>query len=80
MIEYLEQHWSTKEREAFVARTEEVIDFITKRPKQYVYSSKRDAYRAVLTKHVSLYYRILDSEVELLTFWDTRQDPENLRI
>lgn len=80
VMEYLEQNWTSKEIERFIYRTDEVIDYLTLNPKQYIYSKKKDAYRAVVTRQVSLYYRIKSKEIELLIFWDTRQDPNKLKL
>ena len=80
ILEYLEQNWTSKEINKFIDRTDEVIKFIQQNPKQYIYSKKKDAYRAVVTKHTILYYKIKPARVELLTFWDTRQDPEKLKL
>jgi len=68
VLEYLKEHWTSKEVMAFIDRTEEVIEYIRKRPKQYTYSKKKDVYRAVVTKQTSLFYRIKSSEIELLVF------------
>ncbi|REE05636.1 type II toxin-antitoxin system RelE/ParE family toxin [Marinoscillum furvescens] len=80
VIEYLEENWTSKEIDCFFDRTDEVINFIAQNPRQYIYSKKKDVFRAVITKHISLYYRIKSEEIELLIFWDTRQDPENLKV
>ena len=80
MIEYLEENWTVKEINSFVDRTEEVIGFIGQRPNQYHYSKRKEVYRAVVTRQVSLYYRINRGEIELLMFWDNRQDPEKLKV
>ena len=80
ILNYLTENWSQKEVESVMDRTEEVISFITRNPKQYVYSKTKNAYRAVLTKQVSLFYRIQSKEVELLLFWDNRQDPASLLL
>jgi plasmid stabilization system protein ParE len=80
VIEYLEENWTPKDINSFIDRTDEVINFIAQNPEQYVYSKKRDAFRAVVTRQISLYYRIKGDDIELLIFWDTRQDPEKLKI
>ncbi|MEQ9231508.1 MAG: hypothetical protein RIF46_12565 [Cyclobacteriaceae bacterium] len=80
VIEYLEVNWTNKEINNFIDRTDEVINFIAQKPQQYIYSKMKDALRAVVTKQISLYYRIKGEEIELLIFWDTRQDPEKLKI
>lgn len=80
VISYLEENWSAKEIIAFIERTNDVIENIRNRPKQYIYSQKKDAYRVVVTKHTSLFYRIKINQIELLTFWDNRQDPQKLNL
>ena len=80
VLDYLEENWTRKEVLNFIDRTEEVVAYIAKRPKQYVYSRKKEAYRAVVTRHTSLFYRIKSDEVELLVFWDNRQNPEKLKL
>jgi plasmid stabilization system protein ParE len=80
VLEYLDENWTTKEIEKFIDRTDEVINFISQNPEQYFYSKKKNSYRAVVTKHVSLYYKIQSTEIELLIFWDNRQDPEKLKL
>ncbi|MFT7197632.1 MAG: hypothetical protein ACI83W_002003 [Marinoscillum sp.] len=76
----MKQKWTSKEISNFIDRTDELIGYLTQNPRQYIYSKKKDAYRAVVTKHISLYYRIKSTEIELLIFWDTRQDPESLNF
>jgi len=80
VIEYLEENWTSKEIRSFIDQTDEVINFIAQNPEQYIYSPKKDAFRAVVIRQVSLYYRIKAKEIELLIFWDTRQDPKKLKI
>lgn len=80
VLEYLEQNWTPKEIVKFIDRTDEVINFIIRNPNQYFYSKKKNSYRAVVTKHVSLFYKIKSTEIELLIFWDTRQDPNKLLL
>gem|GEM_PF-6586297 len=48
----------------------------------YEYSEQSDTHRCVLFSQISLFYQVQKQtkEVELLLFWDNRQDPENLRL
>ena len=39
-----------------------------------------DNIRIRIVKHYKLVYRITDSDIEVLTVWDTRQDPKRLKI
>lgn len=72
--------WSEKEANDFIDRVEEVLHLISKHPKLFRYLPEQDAYRCVIVKPVSLFYRLRNGQVELLTFWDNRMDPEKLNI
>ncbi|TKB98734.1 type II toxin-antitoxin system RelE/ParE family toxin [Pedobacter cryophilus] len=74
ILEYLNEKWTIKELKFFINRTETVIQNISIHPKLYSYSKESDIYKCVLVKQVSLFYIIKDEYVELLIFWDNRQD------
>jgi plasmid stabilization system protein ParE len=78
ILEYLEHHWTVKEIEVFFNRTEEVLEHISINPLLFPYSKEGGIHKCVLVKQVSLFYRIKANNVELLLFWDTRQDPAKL--
>jgi hypothetical protein len=78
VLEYLELNWTIKEIKSFINRTDYVIEHISQTPFHYPYSLKGDTYKCVLIKQVSLFYRIKQQEIELLLFWDNRQNPAKL--
>ncbi|MGY4383270.1 plasmid stabilization system protein ParE [Pedobacter sp. UYP24] len=80
IMEYLDDKWTLKELKSFVNRTEEVIDHIYENPLLYPYSKKSDTHKCVVVKQVSLFYRLKNDCIELLVFWDTRQDPAKLLL
>ena len=80
ILEYLLEKWTAKELEAFIDRTEEVINHICLNPLLYSYSTESDTHKCVLVKQVSLFYRVKTNAVELLVFWDNRQDPAKLHL
>ena len=80
ILEYLESNWLDREVSDFINRTEEVLSFITANPSQYIKSIKADIHKCVLVKQVSLFYRIKPGAIELLLFWDNRQDPTKLKF
>lgn len=80
ILEYLAENWTIKEIEAFVGRTEEVINHICDNHLLYPYSAESDTYKCVVVKQVSLFYRVKSDNIELLVFWDNRQDPSKLRL
>ena len=78
ILEYLDEHWTFREIENFIDRTEEALSHISQNPLLYQYSDESNTYRCVLVKQVSLFYRLKSDQVELLRFWDNRQDPAGL--
>ncbi|OQA96076.1 MAG: hypothetical protein BWY22_01892 [Bacteroidetes bacterium ADurb.Bin217] len=79
ILEYLELHWSIKEIESFIFKTESVLQAIQNNPYLYVKSTKqKNICKALITKHNSMFYlvNLKEKEIILLSFWDNRQDPE----
>lgn len=82
ILEYLSNEWSSKEIETFSERTVSVLNGIRQNPSLYEYSEKSDTHRCVLTNQITSFYRVKSPEqnIELLVFWDTRQDPDRLNV
>jgi plasmid stabilization system protein ParE len=78
IIYYLIENWTKKEIQNFIHRTEIVLDHVGQNYLLYPYSKKGNAYRAVINRQVSLYYRTKGSNIELLIFWDNRLNPKKL--
>jgi hypothetical protein len=61
-------------------KLDKTIKIIKEQPDSFPESDKESGLRkCVITKQTTLYYQYNDIEVHLLTFFDTRQDPENLK-
>ena len=80
VLEYLYEEWTIKELKAFIHRTEQVIEYISDYPNLYPFSEEARAYRCVVVKQVSLFYRLKQDQIELLVFWDNRQNPSKLLL
>jgi len=80
ILEYVENKWTHREVEAFANQTERVLELIKQNPSLYQYSKKSDTHKFVLTKQVSLFYRVKKREIELILFWNNRQDPDKLNL
>lgn len=76
IIYYLEQNWTEKIVADFIRKTNQKLFEIQQRPKMYRRSAKISIYEALITKHNLLLYRIKGNKIELLTFFDTSQDPK----
>lgn len=82
ILQYLADNFSEAELKAFEELVREVLQLIGQFPEIYEYSEESDTHRCVLSPQVSLYYQVKESpqEIELLVFWDNRQDPDNLSL
>ena len=83
ILDYLEQSWSKREVISFIDEVNILVDQICHHPKMFQESgNKRQIRKGFVTKDVSLYYRYRPhkKEIELLTFWDNRQNPEKLNF
>lgn len=79
ILEYLFEKWTEREAEKFAERVEQVLNYLQKNPEMYSHSKSHNSYRAVLTQQTTLVYRLKEeSTIELITFWDNRQDPKKL--
>jgi plasmid stabilization system protein ParE len=81
-IDYLLNNWTLKEATNFVIEVEETIEHLKKFPKMYSLSSYKNVRKKVICKQISLLYKINEenSTVELLRLWDTRQNPNKLKL
>ena len=82
VLDYLSKEWSLREIENFVNETETVLDQIKEHPYMFKASrKKKNVRKGFVTKHNSLYYRVKPrkKEIELITFWDNRQNPARIK-
>lgn len=75
--------WPEKEVAKFVDRTDEIVANFLQEP--YLFKAYEDDPRirhGILHKNITLFYRVLENEqiIELLFFWDNRQDPAGLKL
>lgn len=78
LLKYVESNFGLDAALKLLDETDAVLDGIVIFPMMFPASEKRKNIRqAVITKHTKLIYRIEVEEIQLLHFWDTRQNPEN---
>lgn len=78
-LDYLQEHWTTKEVDNFTERLSQKIDIIKIHPRLGSRSGKhKNVYKTVLHKRVMLIYtyKPLKKEIVLLNFWNTLQNPQ----
>jgi plasmid stabilization system protein ParE len=75
VILYLEQNWTDKEILKFISATNRVLNFISEFPLMFRKSKKKNIHEALVSEHNLLIYKVKKEHIEILTFWDTRQNP-----
>ena len=81
VIDYLNENWTKKEMIQFNQRTHINLNAIGKNPGIFPASSKnKEIRKAIVDKNNSFFYKIdsYHQRIYLLTFFDSRQDPEKL--
>lgn len=82
LSEYLLETWNLKVRDKFISKLTDKIEQISSHPTSCSRSDEFEGlYKCVVTKQTTFYYRILklSNEIEIITLFDTRQNPENIK-
>jgi plasmid stabilization system protein ParE len=81
IISYLETNWTEKELKSFFTKLEKQLELLSIFPQAYPISIKRKkVHRCVFTKILTIYYTIDKGFIVLLSIFDTRQHPKELKI
>jgi plasmid stabilization system protein ParE len=81
IYDYLEQNHTEREINRFSETLEQVLSYIVVFPFMYRQSKLDKTVRlCVLTKQVSLIYKVKEDRIVILLLFDNRQDPNRLKI
>lgn len=81
VLEYIENEWSLRISNEFTKLFNEKIINIQSNPFLYPpFRNKKNVRRCIISKHVSLYYRIKSDEIQIITLFDNRRDPKSLKF
>ena len=80
-IEYLETHWTERDLQNFASKLDHTIELISKSPELFPLSLEKDLVRrAVVEPHNTLYYRIKEETVEILSLFANLQHPKKKKL
>ena len=80
LLSYLKQEWSEKVKQEFIEKLDTKISQVSQYPRSCPESkSLKNLYKCVVTKQTTFYYRISKEEIEIITLFDTRQNPNKLK-
>jgi len=80
-VEFLEENWTEKELKNLATNLEKTLILISQNP--YLFQSsdyKKEVRRAVILTLNSLYYKINENNVEILSFFSNRQNPKKRKL
>ncbi len=79
LFEYLAEKWSEKIKIEFIQKLDHNIEIIRNQPEIFPESKKgKKLRRCVITKQTTLYYRFNSKRINVVTIFDTRQNPNKL--
>ncbi|NDV16842.1 hypothetical protein GO009_12470 [Muricauda sp. TY007] len=79
ILDYLMEVWTQKEALTFIDLVEDTIEKIKDNPEMFKVSHYNGASReAHITKHTTMFYRILDELIEVEYFWGNFQNPDKI--
>lgn len=80
-IEYLETHWTQKELTRLAKLLEKTVSLLSKSPLIYPKSSVGfNTHKCVLLKYNTLFYRVENDSVTIVSFFSNRQSPRQLKF
>ena len=79
-IEFLEAEWTFEDVMNFIEKVDDTISLLLKGNVKFISTHYKNVDKVVTTKHITLYYRLNETSVELIRFWNTYQDLENFKL
>ena len=79
IIEYLNTEWSFKEVEQFVRNVLDITKHISTFPQMFPEFNDCKIRKTLINSNISLFYKVLDKQIELLIFWNNKQSPTKLK-
>ena len=79
-VEYLERKFSIREKDKLGDEIERILSIINHNPNIFPVSNKGKVRKAVIMKFNSMYYRIIENQIQILSFFSNRQSPNKRKI
>ena len=79
-IDYLEAEWTFQDVVSFIEKVENTLQLLLQNNIEFTTTNYKNTNKVVIQKQITLYYRINSDKIELLRFWNTYQDLENIKL
>lgn len=81
LLEYIVQNFGRKKAKEIYEGIEKVLREISQKPEMFRASQKQIGLRkCVFSKQTSIYYRINENYIEVVSFRPNRKDPKNFKV
>ena len=79
IVDYLDQTWGRRIREEFLFELNHCVALICEKPELFpLLDGFSDVRKCVLSFYHTLFYRVKDDQIQILTVWDNRMNPDTL--
>lgn len=75
IIDQIEIAWSFQTASKFIIRTDKLLQTLKQNPLLFAETNIFGVRKAIITKQTSILYKVSKTHIEILFFWDNRQDP-----
>jgi plasmid stabilization system protein ParE len=80
-VSYLEENFSEREILRLANKIESILGLIATQPEMFPESPRRKGVRRVVILRLnSLYYRVNERQIQILSFFSNRQDPKRSKF
>ena len=80
LFEYLEGRWSETVRQKFAQKLLGNVKIIRDNPEAFPISeTNKKVHKCVVTKQTTIFYKFNSKRIEIISVFDTRQDPNKIK-
>ena len=79
-VEYLKREFSQKEIDILGDEIERITSITSQNPNIFPNSDRLKTRKAVILKFNTLYYRIMNDKIEIVSFFSNRQSPDKMKL
>lgn len=81
LLEYVVRKFGQKKAKEIYISIEKTLDRISKAPEMYRRTNRREGLRkCAFSKQTSIYYRIKEDHIEVVSFRPNRKDPKKFKV
>lgn len=78
--EYLELYFTERELKKLSAEIDKILKLISKNPELFPLSESEGIRKVVIKKFNTMYYQVKQNNIEILSFFSNRQNPDRRRF